>query len=107
MKKTLVGAAICAVLILGSGGAAFAGEVNGKGDPTRGGDKARSACVYSGLEDGSEDPSAPSGPGSVQNWGHTKDAPFVTSVRGAAEVVVEFGGGPFTTGCNPHVGGEG
>ena len=26
MKKTLVGAAVCAVLILGSGGAAFAGE---------------------------------------------------------------------------------
>src|SRR5690348_13311793 len=104
MKKTLAGVALCAALILGTGGAAFAGEVNGKGEPNRGGDKARSACVYSGLEDGSE-PGTVAGPGNVQNWGHSKDAPFVTSVRGAAEVIVDFGEGPFTTGCNPHVGG--
>ena len=114
MKKTLVGAAVCAVLILGSGGAAFAGEVNGNGDPTRGGDNARSACVYSGLEDGSEDPTAPSGPGVTQNWGHAKKAtgPITAeSVRGAAEVLVTVQTGPdssftFTWGCNPHVGGE-
>jgi hypothetical protein len=104
MKKTLAGVAICAALILGTGGAAFAGEVNGNGDPTRGPDHARSACVYSGLEDGSEGGTA--GPGNVQNWGHTKNAPGVTSVRGAAEVIVDFGGGPFVTGCNPHVGGH-
>jgi hypothetical protein len=113
MKKTLVGAAVCAVLILGSGGAAFAGEVNGNGDPTRGGDNARSACVYSGLEDGAEDPTAPSGPGVVQNWGHAKNAtgPITAeSVRGAAEVLVTVqspeGSFTFTWGCNPHVGGE-
>jgi hypothetical protein len=109
MKKTLAGAAIVAALILGSGGAAFAGEVNGKGDKTPGGDGARSACVYSGLEDGQEDPTAPSGPGVTQNWGHAKNQPGVVSVRGAAEVQLTFEGpgSTFTWGCNPHVGGEG
>jgi hypothetical protein len=65
--------------------------------------------VYSGLEDGSE-PGTTAGPGNVQNWGHAKGEPGVVSVRGAAEVEVEFEIAPgvfvsFTTGCNPHVGG--
>lgn len=112
MKKTLVGAAVCAVLVLGSGGAAFAGEVTGNGKPTPGGDKAKSACVYSGLEDGSE-PGTTGGPGNTQNWGHAKNATgeiTAESVRGAAEVLVtvQTPGGPvtFTWGCNPHVGAE-
>ena len=108
-KNILLGMAVGAILVLGSAGGAFAGEVNGKGEPNRGGDKAHSACVYSGLEDGSEDPEGPSGPGTVQNWGHTKNAPFITWVRGAAEVKATFdtplGSITVTTGCNPHVGG--
>ena len=106
MKKTLVGAAICAALIFGSSGAAFAGEVNGNGDATPAGQKAHSACVYSGLEDGTEYEGQPAGPGYVQNWGHTKDGPGVVSLRGAAEVELTFDGFTFTAGCNPHVGGE-
>ena len=103
MKKTLAGAALCAALILGTSGAAFAGEVTGNGKPTPARDNAASACAFSGLEDGSEDPSAPSGPGAVQNWGHIPKAlRDQVSVRGAAEV--NFFGE--VAGCNPHVGGE-
>ncbi|HYI51930.1 MAG TPA: hypothetical protein VEX42_10170 [Microbacterium sp.] len=109
MKKTLAGAAICAALILGSSGAAFAGEVGGSGKGTQGPAHANSACVYSGLEDGSE-PGTTAGPGNVQNWGHAKNSPDVVSLRGAAEAEVTFEVAPgvfvtVTTGCNPHVGG--
>ena len=111
-KNILLGMAVGAVFVLGSGGGAFAGEVNGHGDLTPGGDGAHSACVYSGLEDGSE-PGTTAGPGNVQNWGHQKKSTgFITaeSVRGAAEVLVTVhspdGDFTFTWGCNPHVGGE-
>lgn len=98
MKKTLAGAAICAVLILGSGGAAFAGEVNGNGVGTPAPDKARSLCVFSGLEDGSE--GGPAGPGYVQNWGHIpKELRKEFSSRGAAVVSTPFG----EEGCNAHL----
>ncbi|SFS00005.1 hypothetical protein SAMN04487846_1332 [Microbacterium sp. cf046] len=103
MKKTLVGAAICAALIFGSSGAAFAGEVNGNGDPTGGPGHARSLCVYSGLEDGEEGGEA--GPGNVQNWGHVpQELRKQWSSRGASYVSVP---GEGNVGCNPHsVGGE-
>ena len=111
-KNILLGMAVGAVLVFGSAGGAFAGEVNGNGDKTPGGDGAHSACVYSGLEDGAE-PGTTAGPGNVQNWGHQKKSTgFITaeSVRGAAEVLVTVhspdGDFTFTWGCNPHVGGE-
>ncbi|HEX5727940.1 hypothetical protein [Microbacterium sp.] len=100
MKKTLACAAICAALILGTSGAAFAGEVNGNGKDTRGPANANSECVYSGLEDGSEGGTA--GPGNVQNWGHAKDSEFVLEApRGASDVVTVFG----PAGCNAHLHG--
>src|SRR6478752_209403 len=66
---------IAAVLIVaagvGMGGTAFAGEVGGSanGHGPKGTSHANSICVFSGLEDGSEDPTGPSGPGTAQNWG--------------------------------------
>jgi len=98
MKKTLAGAAIVAALILGSGGAAFAGENTGNGKDTQGPSHANSECVYSGLEDGEF--GQPSGPGYVQNWGHTKDSDIVIEAeRGASDVTWLFG----QTGCNAHL----
>ncbi len=98
MKKTLVGAAICAALIFGSSGAAFAGEVNGNGDATPARDKAKSACAFSGLEDGSE--GGPSGPGYTQNWGQIpKEFRDQVSVTGAARV--DFFG--TEEGCNANL----
>ena len=98
-KKILLGMAVGAVLVLGSASGAFAGEVNGKGDPNAGPKHANSICVYSGLEDGSEG-GAP-GPGNPpQNWGHSKDAFYVVGGNGAAKV--EFLGGEWG-GCNAHL----
>ena len=104
MKKTLVGAAICAVLILGSGGAAFAGEVGGSGKGTQGPANANSECVFSGLEDGSaKTPASRQGPGNVQNWGHAKDSPIVLDApRGASDVRRCSA----RSGCNAHLHGR-
>ena len=66
MKKTLVGAAICAALIFGSSGAAFAGEVGGNGQGTGAPEHSTSWCSFSGLEDND---GAGVDPGVVQNWG--------------------------------------
>jgi len=75
MKKLIAGA-VLALSVMGVGGNAFAGEVtgSGKGGPNDDGipgmvGNAASECAYSGLEDGSENPEAPSGPGTAQNWG--------------------------------------
>ena len=56
MKKMMLGCALALGLVLGSGGAAMAGEYDGQGGDVRGGDKAQSACHYSGqdLPDGVE-----------------------------------------------------
>lgn len=111
--KTAAGVALCAGTVIGFGGSAFAGEVTGSGKGGPNGDgipggigKARSECVYSGLED------EPRAPGTVQNWGHIEDDPAFVEIiesRGASYVVaiLDFGGGPFeaTLGCNPNVGG--
>jgi hypothetical protein len=68
MKMRLLGAAVCAATIIGTGGAAFAGEINGKGEqtPIGKGTARNSLCAFSGLQDG-EGPDDPlSGPGHVQ-----------------------------------------
>ncbi len=100
MKKTLAGAAICAALILGSSGAAFAGEVNGNGEGTQGPDHANSLCVFSGLEDDFEGQGVV--PGHAQNWGQIpKEFRDIVSVHGAAQV--DFFGDE--EGCNAHLYG--
>ena len=110
----LLAALMVMAMTLGAS-AAFAGEVTGSGQGGPDGDgvpgavgNAASNCLYSGLED------EPIEPGTVQNWGHTKDAPVVVSApRGASQVLLNFTGDPekypeatFEDGCNPHYGGE-
>jgi len=59
---------LSAVLVLGVNHA-FAGEVNGKGEPIPGGSKGKSECSYSGLQD---DAAADEGffrGDRVQSWG--------------------------------------
>ncbi|GAA3633581.1 hypothetical protein GCM10022200_15910 [Microbacterium awajiense] len=63
MKKALVCAAAAVALVFGSGGAAMAGEVNGKGDPIGAPGKAASECVYSGLDTLDSIENAPGSPG--------------------------------------------
>jgi len=90
----LLAALMVMAMTLGAS-AALAGEVNGNGDETAAKYHGRSACLYSGLEDG------PFEPGTVQNWGHTKDAPVVLDApRGASYAQVNFGE-VFWHGCNP------
>jgi hypothetical protein len=101
MMKQLAGAAVCAAAIFGMSTSAFAGEVTGNGKPIA--IHARSACVYSGLEDNNPG-SGIVEPGVVQNWGHTKDAPVVVAApRGASDVTLNFGEGDFHDGCNARL----
>ena len=101
MKKTLVGAAVCAVGILSLSAPAQAGEVTGNGKMIE--MHAKSACAFSGLEDNNPG-SGIVVPGTVQNWGKAKDAPVVVSApRGASDVTLNFGGGNFREGCNAHL----
>jgi hypothetical protein len=78
MRKLIAGAAL-ALIVSATGGTAFAGEVNGNGEPTPiNGGRANSICAFSGLEDGialigfTEQGvpifiEVPTGPGLVQN----------------------------------------
>ena len=50
MKKALIAAALAAGLVLGTAGAAVAGEYNGKGEPVPGGVTGKSACSVSGRD---------------------------------------------------------
>jgi hypothetical protein len=76
MKRLLVVAASAAVLVGAGASGAFAGEVNGNGDPTAGPEHANSICVFSGQNDDPTAPLsldmtvAPNGPGGVsQSYG--------------------------------------
>ncbi|TDN88490.1 hypothetical protein [Microbacterium sp. BK668] len=97
-KKWMLGVAVGTVLALGGAGGAFAGEIGGNGQETQGPAHAKSLCVYSGLEDGSE--GGPSGPGNTQNWGQIpQELRKAWSDRGAAVVSTPFG----EEGCNAHL----
>ena len=50
MKRIIIGCVAALGLVLGGGGAAFAGETNGNGDPIPGAHKASSACAFSGRD---------------------------------------------------------
>lgn len=50
MRKTMVGLIAALGLVLGTGGAAMAGEVNGNGDSIPGAHTANSICAFSGLD---------------------------------------------------------
>jgi hypothetical protein len=104
-KRLMLGITVGAVLVLGSASGAFAGEVGGSGKPAQGAANAKSECAFSGLEDGSENPDAPSGPGSTQNWGHSREfaAEIGATGHGASELTVTTPEGTFSFGCNAHV----
>ena len=99
MKKTLACAVVAAAIVLGSGGAAMAGETRGNGDPNENSGSPHSACHFSGLDqtDADEQPQAPEenddalavrgsqkhGYHGVQNWGTYARAgadDFLTSI---------------------------
>ncbi len=66
-KKLTLAAMLCTVAVTGtSAGVAFAGEVDGNGEPTNGPANANSICVFSGQNDDPDAPldgSGPNGPG--------------------------------------------
>ena len=77
------------VLVAASTTSAFAGEVNGNGDPTQAPTHSNSICAYSGLND---HPDEPGEGGRVQSYGQ----------------IVKAGGKAFApspgVGCNGHSG---
>ena len=101
MKKFLAAIMLCAVATIGVSGVASAGEVTGGGKGGPGGDgvtgmveHGNSPCGFSGLED------EPHDPGTVQNWGHTKD--FVGGGGAAGPIDTPFG----EDGCNAQLFGR-
>ena len=96
-KKNRVSCAlfVAGVLALGTN-AAVAGEVNGKGDPTPGGEKGKSECSFSGQQD---DPIADAGffkGDRVQSWGQI---PKIFK-----EILTSIGSNPGNA-CNPRKSG--
>jgi hypothetical protein len=82
MRKWIAGAALAASIV-GIGGTAFAGEVNGNGKPTPIATyRAGSICSFSGLDDGSE--GGPAGPGNVQSFGAIVSDAASNTPRGAS-----------------------
>jgi hypothetical protein len=63
-----IGVLACAMWMLGAS-PAFAGEVNGKGDPIPGGAKGKSACSFSGQQDDPEEDEGFFRGDRVQSWG--------------------------------------
>jgi hypothetical protein len=93
VKTLLLGIAAGAVLSLALGASvASAGERTGTGEETPAGDKARSSCAFSGLED--HDFEADVEPGVTQNWGQI--VRFEGPLGGANDV--EF----IEEGCNAN-----
>ncbi|KJL47515.1 hypothetical protein RS84_02309 [Microbacterium hydrocarbonoxydans] len=50
MKRSVIGCALALGLVLGGGGAAFAGETTGNGGDVPGAGHANSACAFSGQD---------------------------------------------------------
>jgi len=101
MKKWIAGG-VLALATMGMGSTAFAGEINGTGNPPGGEGlgtlHAHSICAFSGLEDG--DGAGFPGPGGAppQNWGHAKG--FVGSTPQERKASGEQPG----DSCNGHTG---
>jgi hypothetical protein len=101
--RTVLGTTAATLLLLGAGvGSAQAGEDTGTGEDTQGPAHANSICVFSGLEDGEENPTAPSGPGAPpQNWGHVQQA---ARDAGATVQDLKASGAQPGDSCNGHTG---
>lgn len=96
MKKTRHSLAACAATVLFLAAShGIAGEVNGKGKPIPGADRARSECAFSGQQD---DPVADAGifkSDRTQNWGQLTDL-------GRLVFAMYFGITSPSQGCNPN-----
>ena len=64
MRRWLMVALLAVSMVTATAGAAFGGEVNGKGEINGAPSHANSICAFSGLEDG-----PPVVPGTTQSWG--------------------------------------
>jgi hypothetical protein len=104
--STIVGAAAAAAASVAlAAGPAFAGEINGTGNPPGGeglgSAHAHSICAFSGLEDG--DGAGFPGPGGAppQNWGHVQQA---ERAAGATPADLKASGFQPGDSCNGHSG---
>src|SRR4051812_43100170 len=82
MKKWIAGP-VLATSMVGIGGTAFAGEVNGNGKPTPiNSYRAGSICSFSGLNDDPTGGGNPEEAGKIQNWGviPKEGKQFLTSI---------------------------
>ena len=94
--KSLVAAALCAVAVAAVGaGSAFAGEVNGNGDPTAVRAHANSICAFSGQNDGDPPPGRTAE--HVQSWGQIPKAGV-----GGRDFLTSIGSNPGIA-CNGHL----
>ena len=73
---------------------AFAGEVDGKGNPVPGGENGRSDCSYSGQQDNAEEDEGVFRGDRVQNWGQLLARRFL--------ITIGFTPGKGTDACNPN-----
>jgi len=95
MRRSLLTALMSAVLVVVLGaGVAFAGEITGTGESLKNDDgtlNGRSACAFSGLDDGDEDAFD-----KTQNWGQLdkETRAFLASIGFHPSVA-----------CNPSVAG--
>jgi len=104
--RTMVAAtAGAAASVLLATGPAFAGEINGNGQPPGGeglgAAHANSICAFSGLEDGDGGPFPGPGNAPPQNWGHVRQG-----LRAAGLSPADIKASGFQPGdsCNGHSG---
>jgi hypothetical protein len=90
-------------MLLASSPAAYAGEVNGNGDPIPATDHAASLCSFSGLNDHPENPPPGDFPGRVQSFGSFLK--FLAGLLGFRLNPLDAPNYP-GEGCNPNSGGE-
>ena len=106
VSTILVAAAGAAASVVLAAGPAFAGEINGTGNPPGGeglgSAHAHSICAFSGLEDG--DGAGFPGPGGAppQNWGHVRQ--FLTGELGLTPAQIKASGEQPGDSCNGHRG---
>src|SRR6476660_2577973 len=103
----LAAAAGAAAAVLLAAGPAFAGEINGNGQPPGGqglgASHANSICAFSGLEDG--DGAGFPGPGGAppQNWGHVRQTLTADPLNLTPAQIKASGEQPGDS-CNGHTG---
>ena len=103
MMKTPALAASFVAIALYAAPPAFAGEVNGNGDPIPATDHAASFCAFSGLNDHPVNPPEGDFPGRVQSFGaFLKFLAEILGIRLNPLDAPDYPG----VGCNPNSGFE-